>query len=129
MHSGVPNMAMCLGYTNASWILRADLSSLFVCQILNHMDRRGYDQCVLKPGAGLSAKPLLDLSSGYVARAAAHLPKQGTQNPWYLRQNYLFDSVAMKFDMPDCISRSVRRKTGARAGSSRGGYAESIMAM
>jgi hypothetical protein len=98
MLSGVPNMAMCLGYTNASWTMRADLSSRFVCRMLNHMDRRGYDQCVPKPGAGLSAKPLLDLSSGYVARAAAHLPKQGTQNPWYLRQNYLLDSLAMKFD-------------------------------
>jgi cation diffusion facilitator CzcD-associated flavoprotein CzcO len=98
MLSGVPNMAMCLGYTNASWTLRADLSSRFVCRMLNHMDRQGYDQCVPKPGAGLAAKPLLDLSSGYVARAAAHLPKQGTQNPWYLRQNYLLDSLAMKFD-------------------------------
>ena len=51
-----------------------------------------------EPGAGLSAKPLLDLNSGYVMRAAARLPKQGTQNPWYLRQNYLLDSLAMKFD-------------------------------
>jgi len=98
MLSGVPNMAMCLGYTNASWTLRADLSSRFVCRILNHMERRGYVQCVPEPGVGLSAKPLLDLSSGYVARAAAHLPKQGTQRPWYLRQNYLLDSLAMKFD-------------------------------
>jgi hypothetical protein len=98
MLSGVPNMAMCLGYTNASWTLRADLSSRFVCRMLNHMERRGYVQCVPKSGVGLSAKPLLDLSSGYVARAAAHLPKQGTQRPWYLHQNYLLDSLAMKFD-------------------------------
>jgi len=97
MLSNVPNFAFCIGYTNASWTLRADLASTFVCRLLNHMDRHGYRTC--RPAcdpAALDAKPLLDLTSGYVARAAAHLPKQGTEEPWRIRQNYILDMLTMK---------------------------------
>jgi cation diffusion facilitator CzcD-associated flavoprotein CzcO len=97
MLSNVPNFAFCVGYTNASWTLRADLASTFVCRLLNHMDRRGYQSC--KPAcdpASLKAKPLLDLTSGYVLRAAANLPKQATQRPWLIRQNYILEALTMK---------------------------------
>jgi monooxygenase len=97
MLSNIPNFAFCIGYTNASWTLRADLASTFVCRLLNHMDRHGYRTC--RPAcdpAALDAKPLLDLTSGYVARAAAHLPKQATEKPWRIRQNYIFDMLTMK---------------------------------
>ena len=97
MLSNVPNFAFCIGYTNASWTLRADLASTFVCRVLNHMDRRGYRTC--KPvydTAQLEAKPLLNLTSGYVVRAAADLPKQAAENPWLIRQNYVLDMLSMK---------------------------------
>jgi cation diffusion facilitator CzcD-associated flavoprotein CzcO len=97
MLSNVPNFAFCMGYTNASWTLRADLVSLFVCRLLKHMDRHGYRTCkpVCDP-ASLEARPLLDLTSGYVTRATANLPKQAAKRPWLVRQNYILDLLGMK---------------------------------
>ena len=97
MLSNVPNFGFCVGYTNASWTLRADLASIFVCRLLNHMDRRGYRTCrpVCNPRS-LEAKPLLSLNSGYVVRAAADLPKQAHRKPWVIRQNYILDMFTMK---------------------------------
>lgn len=97
MLSNVPNFAFCIGYTNASWTLRADLTSTFVCRVLNYMDRHGYRTClpVCDP-ATLESRPLLDLTSGYVLRAAPNLPKQAARQPWVVRQNYLLDMLKMK---------------------------------
>ena len=95
--SNVPNFAFCVGYTNASWTLRADLASIFVCRLLNHMDRKGYRTCMPECDTpSLQAKPLLNLNSGYVLRAAADLPKQAGKKPWFIRQNYLLDMLTMK---------------------------------
>jgi monooxygenase len=97
MLSNVPNFAFCIGYTNASWTLRADLASTFVCRLLNHMDRHGYRRCTpVGDLASLHAKPLLSLTSGYVLRAAANLPKQASEKPWLIRQNYILDMLTMK---------------------------------
>jgi cation diffusion facilitator CzcD-associated flavoprotein CzcO len=102
MLSGVPNLAWCVGYTNASWTLRADLSSLNVCRLLRYMDRRGYDRVTPQADPGeVELRPLLDLSSSYVARAADALPKQGARAPWYLRQNYLLDLVSSRLGRID----------------------------
>jgi len=97
MLGNIPNFAFCVGYTNASWTLRADLSSTFVCRLLNHMKRGGYRVCrpVCDP-AGLEERPLLGLNSGYVLRAAADLPKQASEKPWIMRQNYILDMITMK---------------------------------
>jgi monooxygenase len=98
MLSGVPNLAWCVGYTNASWTLRADLASRQVCRILQHMDREGYSQVIPQPdGDGVEERPLLNLSSGYVTRAADQMPRQGTKAPWFLRQNYLLDLFSTLF--------------------------------
>lgn len=91
MFSGVPNLAWCVGYTNSSWTLRADLTSQYVCRVLNHMRRHGYAQAVPDTRHAIppsKLRPLLDLSSGYVLRAAEHFPKQGHRWPWIMRQNY-----------------------------------------
>jgi len=97
MLSNVPNFAFCVGYTNASWTLRADLSSTFVCRLLNHMQLNRYHIVVpVCDPAKLAPKPLLDFNSGYVLRAAADLPKQATKRPWFIRQNYIRDAVTMK---------------------------------
>ena len=97
MLSNVPNFAFCVGYTNASWTLRADLSSTFVCRLLNYMDRRGHRTCMPAcDPSSLEGRPLLNLTSGYVQRAAADLPKQGRENPWIIRQNYILDLLTMK---------------------------------
>ncbi|WP_378737907.1 flavin-containing monooxygenase [Nocardia brasiliensis] len=93
MITGLPNFAVCVGYTNASWTLRADLSSRLVCKILNHMDRRGYAAVVPTPDGNLTEQPLLDLASGYIQRSIAEFPRQGDRHPWKVRQNYLLDSA------------------------------------
>jgi cation diffusion facilitator CzcD-associated flavoprotein CzcO len=100
MVGNVPNFAFCVGYTNNSWTLRADLASTFVCRVLNHMDRRGYRTCkpICDP-ASLVERPLLNLNSGYVMRASADLPKQGGKKPWVIRQNYILDMLTMKLSL------------------------------
>ncbi len=81
MLSGVPNLAFCVGYTNASWTLRADLVSRYVCRLLNHMARHdiAYGAPVAPPGE--VARPLLDLTSGYVQRADRPVPQAGAPRP------------------------------------------------
>jgi monooxygenase len=97
MFSGVPNFAWCVGYTNASWTLRADLSSQYVCKLINRLDELGQDYGMPDPaGAGSDTAPILDLNSGYVTRVADQLPLQGTKSPWTIRQNWLLDSRDMK---------------------------------
>jgi monooxygenase len=98
MLSDFPNFAFTLGYTNASWTLKADLVAEYVCRLLNHMKVGGYDVCVPRiSDPSVTEEPLLDFNSGYVLRALAGLPKQGSKEPWKLRQSYPFDLRAMRF--------------------------------
>ncbi|MBC9955543.1 NAD(P)/FAD-dependent oxidoreductase [Yimella sp. cx-51] len=91
MVSGVPNAAMCVGYTNASWTLRADLSSQYLCTFINYQDAHGYAYGYPHVESQMPSQPALDLNSGYVLRAMAEFPKQGDRAPWFLHQNYLRD--------------------------------------
>ncbi len=96
MLSGVPNFSMVIGYTNASWTLKADLVSRYVCRLLAHMDRRGLAVATpLAPPEGADL-PFLDLAAGYVQRSLAQMPKQGRRTPWRLHQNYLRDVRLMR---------------------------------
>ena len=102
MLSGVPNLAMAVGYTNASWTLRADLSARWFCSLLRHLDRHDltvatprYDE----PEAG--ERPLLDLTSGYVQRAAHLLPRQGHRRPWRVVQSYVYDVAVTRLSRVD----------------------------
>jgi cation diffusion facilitator CzcD-associated flavoprotein CzcO len=99
MYSGIPNMAVASGYINASWTLRCELVSRYVCRLLNDMHRRGVDTCVpMADAAAMAAsRPFLDLSSGYVQRAAGVLPRQGVHKPWRMYQNYFRDFLSLKF--------------------------------
>jgi monooxygenase len=102
MLSGVPNFAMCAGYTNASWTLRAELSTNYVCRLIEHMDRKGYRQCMAHlEESSMDTRPLLDLASGYVQRSIEMFPKQGSKAPWYFPQNYFIDSVIMRLGSVD----------------------------
>ena len=97
MLSGVPNLAVALGYTNASWTLKCDLCSHYVCRLLNFMDEHGYDQCMpLEPDPSLPREPFIDFNSGYVVRAIHKFPKQGPDRPWRLYQNYPRDVRLLK---------------------------------
>jgi monooxygenase len=89
MLSGIPNFAFAVGYTNASWTLKADLVSEYVCRLLSHMRSRGYDVVTpLAPDPSQPTAPFLDLASGYVQRSMESFPRQGTVTPWRLNQNY-----------------------------------------
>lgn len=92
MMEGVPNFALVFGYTNASWTLKADIASEFVCRLLNYMDEKGLAVVTPRDREGCKTdKPFLDLQSGYIQRAADRLPKQGSKDPWRVLQNYYRD--------------------------------------
>ena len=95
MLGGVPNLAVSFGYTNASWTLKCDLTSRWVCRLLRHMDRTGLSIAAPSPPTLVERRPMLDFTSGYVKRAEAHLPKQGPRAPWRVHQNYLKDLVLL----------------------------------
>ncbi|MGY1605017.1 flavin-containing monooxygenase [Geodermatophilus sp. SYSU D00815] len=96
MISGVPNFDLVIGYTNASWTLKADLVNRYVCRLLRHMDAHGYAVATPVPPPEGGTAPFLDLSSGYVRRSLDQLPKQGSRAPWRLHQNYLRDVRLMR---------------------------------
>jgi monooxygenase len=97
MLSGVPNFAFTVGYTNASWTLKADLTSEYVCRLLAHMDAHGYGVSVPEiTDPSVTEQPLLDFTSGYVLRSLDKFPKQGSKEPWKLRQNYAIDRRAIR---------------------------------
>jgi cation diffusion facilitator CzcD-associated flavoprotein CzcO len=96
MLSGVPNFAYCIGYVNASWTLRADLSHRYLIKLLGHMDRHRYVSAT-PTGPPAAGHPLLELSSGYVRRALDRFPYQGDRDPWIIRQNYLREVIAIPF--------------------------------
>jgi cation diffusion facilitator CzcD-associated flavoprotein CzcO len=96
MLSGVPNFAYVIGYTNASWTLKADLVSEYVCRLLEHLRSRSYDVVVPEREADVAEEPFMDFASGYVQRSLHLLPKQGSREPWRLRQNYLRDALSLR---------------------------------
>jgi monooxygenase len=95
MLGGVPNLAFSVGYTNASWTLRADLCTRYVCRLLAYMEAHGYDTATPELTAVRATRPLLDLTSGYIQRGAPRFPKQGDREPWTVRQNYPAELLRM----------------------------------
>ena len=96
MLSGVPNLALAIGYSNASWTLRCDLTARYVCRLLNYMGRHGWAVAVPSlPDTPIASQPLMDFSSGYVRRGIAVMPSQGPRAPWRTKQNYLKDSLSV----------------------------------
>ena len=97
MLEGVPNLALAIGYTNASWTLKCDLTCDYVTRLLNRMHETGMRQCTpVNTDASVTAEPLLGLTSGYVQRSAHKFPKQGSKFPWQVHQSYLRDYRALK---------------------------------
>jgi len=101
MLSGIPNFAYTIGYTNASWTLKADLVSDWVVRLLAHMDEKGYAEVVVNRDPTVGERPFMDLASGYIQRALDRMPKQGDRAPWRLKQNYLTDLRVLSGDLVD----------------------------
>jgi len=109
MLSGLPNVFVAFGYTNASWTLKADLTASYVCRLFKHMDKRGYRFVSPQHDPAQTTQAFLDFSSGYVQRASAMLPKQGAASPWRVHQNYVMDVLALRFGgFEDGVLRFVR---------------------
>jgi cation diffusion facilitator CzcD-associated flavoprotein CzcO len=114
MITGLPNFAMAVGYTNASWTLRADLTSRLVCKVLHWMDAHEYAWVVPEPNKPLDPQPLMALKSGYIERAAHLMPRQGKRAPWRMRQNYVLDAATtMRTDLNKYL-RGARARVGAQ---------------
>lgn len=98
MVSDVPNMAMIIGYINASWTLKVDIAANYLCRLLNHMDKNGFDEAVAHADPTQFEQDTImgKLSSGYIARAIDIMPKQGKQAPWKITNNYLADRKELK---------------------------------
>ena len=125
MISDVPNHAFVTGYTNASWTLKCDLTSAYVCRLLEHMDANGFTSCVPRRDLSVREAPLIDFSSGYIQRAIDQLPKQGTVTPWRLRQNYAIDRLLLEHARVDDRAMEFSRfalehHPGARGSAARG---------
>lgn len=97
MLSGVPNLAITFGYTNASWTLKADLTAEYVCRLLNHMRHVGARQCMpVLDDPTVGREPMVDFSSGYFQRSLHEFPAQGSKKPWRLNQNYFKDLIWLR---------------------------------
>jgi cation diffusion facilitator CzcD-associated flavoprotein CzcO len=97
MLSGVPNFVFTIGYTNASWTLKADLVGEYVVRLLRHLDRTGHDQAVpVNDDPAVTERPLLDFDAGYVLRSIDAFPKAGSRAPWTLGMSYAHDVVKLR---------------------------------
>ncbi len=116
MLSGVPNFAFTVGYTNASWTLKADLVAQYVVRLLRHLDAHGYHQCVpTSDGATFDPRPLLDFQAGYVLRSVKEFPRAGSHGPWRPALSYPRDFVKLRYGRVD----DGTMRFSARASSSR----------
>jgi monooxygenase len=98
MFSDIPNFAVAIGYTNASWTLKCDLNCDYIVRVLNYMDKNQYSVCTPRfDSSKFSSEPLLDFDAGYIKRAIDILPMQGSKAPWKVYQNYLRDSFLLKY--------------------------------
>jgi len=97
MLTGVPNFAFTVGYTNASWTLKADLVSEYVVRLLRYLDTHGYDQAVpANDDPTVTERPLLDFQAGYVLRSIDEFPKAGSRAPWQLGMSYAHDVLNLR---------------------------------
>ncbi len=101
MLSGIPNFLYTIGYTNASWTLKADLVADFAVRVLEHLREHGHRSFVAEKDPAVAERPFMDFQSGYVVRALDELPRQGDRAPWMLKQNYLTDLRTIRRDPID----------------------------
>jgi len=115
MLEDVPNAAVSIGYTNASWTLKCDLIAHYVCRLLNYLREHDHEIATpLPPGPSVPTEPFIDFNAGYVLRAIELLPKQGPTSPWRLHQNWFRDVRLLRHgpvdDSMEFSSRAPRRQ-------------------
>lgn len=98
MFRDLPNLAMMFGYTNASWTLKSDLSSEYICRLLKHMDKKGLRQCTPRnTDPSVAPEAFVAMRSGYIQRAQGKLPQQGNKAPWKVYMNYALDLAMLRY--------------------------------
>lgn len=98
MLSDVPNFFFATGYTNASWTLKCDLTSEYVCRLINYMDRKQQQRCVPRTGdMSFNRVMSIGLESGYIKRSIDKFPKEGAVAPWKLHQSYFLDLFQLRY--------------------------------
>lgn len=112
MFTGVPNMVWVFGYFRASWTLRADLVSDFVCRLLQHMDKKGAASVVPELRSEDADMPLLDwldpdnFNPGYMMRGMHLLPRRGDKPEWQHNQDYWAEKDELpEIDLDDAAFR------------------------
>jgi len=115
---GVPNAAIIIGYTNASWTLKADIASEYVCRLLQHMDKKGYTEVIPRDRDNSRTEDTVmgRLNSGYIRRAIDQLPKQGSKRPWKIVQDYVRDMPILRYAPIEDGVLSFTRKQDKPAG-------------
>jgi len=108
MFTGVPNMVWVFGYFRASWTLRADLVSDFVCRLLQHMDKKDAQRVTPELRPEDADMPLFDwldpdnFNPGYMMRGMHLLPKRGDKPEWQHNQDYWAEKEELpKIDLDD----------------------------
>jgi monooxygenase len=96
MLSDVPNFVFTIGYTNASWTLKADLVAEFTCRVLAHMRAHGFTTVMPVDESGVERRPLLDFEAGYVQRSLHAFPQAGARPPWRLGMSYAQDVLTLR---------------------------------
>jgi cation diffusion facilitator CzcD-associated flavoprotein CzcO len=96
MLSGIPNFAFAFGYTNSSWTLKIDLLCEHLCRLLSYMDQHGYTTAVPVADPTMERRPMLDFAAGYIQRASADFPQQGTSGPWTIEMDYWADHSRLR---------------------------------
>ncbi len=114
MISDIPNLAIAFGYTNASWTLKTDLTANYVCNLLQYMDKKGYNVVIPETDESIKTESFMNIDAGYIKRADNILPKQGTRKPWRVYQNYFKDMMAIRYGKLDdgVLSFKVHQKVG-----------------
>lgn len=108
MLSGVPNFALAVGYTNASWTLKIGMLCRRFCKLLAYMDSHGYDSVWAVADPSMPTRPLLDFAAGYVQRSLDTFPKQGLKAPWVMSMSYYTDRRLLRGDVTDDVLRFTR---------------------
>jgi hypothetical protein len=127
MLEGVPNAIVVLGYTNASWTLKADIVAEYFCRVIKHMDAKRYTTVVAVAGDDDRTDESVmgaALTSGYIQRGNAVMPRQGKHKPWKVLNDYVRDApVLRRGALEDGVlqfSRAgARRKTAKKAAAKR----------
>ncbi|MDG2428304.1 MAG: NAD(P)/FAD-dependent oxidoreductase [Acidimicrobiales bacterium] len=121
-YSGIPNLVSTFGYVNASWTLKADLTSEYVCRLLNHMAAVKATRCTpnlrLEDAEMPERQWIEDFPAGYMQRSMHLLPRQGDREPWLNPQDYrrdvkmirrgAIDDGVMSFDAPNLRTKSTK---------------------